>query len=142
MILENVLINMNKCGGVLVVEDDTDIRETVQQILESEGYLVHTATNGKEAIEALKLIAEPCLILLDLMMPVMNGWEFLKERQKNNMLSSLPVVVVSAVDYQAKSLTADQVVRKPPDIDLLLKLVSQYCLSAAEVAQKSVQSAA
>src|SRR5687768_645517 len=103
------------CKGILVVEDDNDIRETVQQILELEGYQVFTAANGKEALDALEHIPHPCLILLDLMMPVMNGWQFLEAKQRNAVISTLPVVVVSAVAEHVKNVTT--VVKKPPDID-------------------------
>lgn len=114
------------CNGILVVEDEDIIRETVKQILEMEGYPVYTAANGREALEVLSGMRDPCLILLDLMMPVMDGWQFLEEKKKSNVLASLPVIIVSAVADEAKNLGATKYVRKPPDIDTLLKLVETY----------------
>jgi CheY-like chemotaxis protein len=114
------------CHGVLLVEDDQDIRETVQMILEDEGYLVYTAANGLEALKVLKSVGHPCLILLDLMMPVMNGWQFLEERKKDNLVAGLPVVVVSAVADESQSDHSVKFLRKPPDIDALLRVVGQY----------------
>jgi CheY-like chemotaxis protein len=117
---------MIDCKGVLVVEDDDNIRETVRQILELEGYAVHTAENGKRAIEILETLTYPCLILLDLMMPVMNGWEFLEARSKNAVMAALPVIVVSAVADQARDSGATEIMRKPPDIDSLLETVAHH----------------
>lgn len=114
---------------VLVVEDDQAIRETLRMLLELEGYRVITATNGQEALGLLKTIEPPCLILLDLMMPVMNGWDFLKARSSDAALEAIPVIVVSAAN--AGSLVfppgADALVRKPVDVDVLLKAVRDWC---------------
>jgi CheY-like chemotaxis protein len=116
-----------QCKGILVVEDDDNIRDTVRQILELEGYKVHVAENGKRAIEVLENLKYPCLILLDLMMPVMNGWQFLEARKKNTVIADLPVIVVSAVGEQAQGAGATEIMRKPPDIDSLLETVSHHC---------------
>lgn len=115
------------CKGVLVVEDDDSIRETVRQILELEGYTVHTAENGQRALEVLQGLRYPCLILLDLMMPVMNGWQFLEARKKNSVISELPVIVVSAIAEQAREAGATEIMRKPPDLDNLLRTVAFHC---------------
>jgi CheY-like chemotaxis protein len=114
----------------MVVEDDPSIREVVSQILQLEGYTVHCAENGKQALERLKELPYPVLILLDLMMPVMNGWQFLEARKKNSVLAELPVVVVSAVGDQARNAGATEVIRKPPDIDSLLEVVHHHCRPA------------
>src|SRR5262245_36830107 len=71
--------------SVLVVEDDDGIRESIVEILRDEGYLVHEASNGREALEQLKDGQRPCVVLLDLMMPVMSGWQFLQEIQDTGM---------------------------------------------------------
>jgi two-component system chemotaxis response regulator CheY len=115
--------------AVLIVEDDIDIREIVAEALSDEGYDVRQAANGKEALTQLEhMDDQPCLVLLDLMMPVMNGQEVLKVLHESHRLASLPVVVVSAGDAtQADVPEAKRFVRKPPSLDLLLKLVHEFC---------------
>ena len=114
-------------AAVLVVEDEPDIRETLRDILETEGYSVRCAANGREALEALAEMPRPQLILLDLMMPVMSGYELLRELRANDALSSIPVTVVSAtVDGRAVPGDAS-VLRKPVDLDTLLNLVDARC---------------
>ena len=117
------------CTDVIVIEDDMDIRESVREILEWEGYHVRVFANGKDALEGLSNGAAPCIILLDLMMPVMNGLEFLEARKrKGNEIMKIPVVIVSAFSDMTKN--AEGVVgyiKKPIDIDLLLHWVGQNC---------------
>ncbi len=112
---------------VLVVEDDADIRECVRLVLEQEGYKVVTAANGAEAEEELAHIGCPCVMLLDLMMPVMSGWELLKHLRENGTLNKgLHVVVVSA--SSAKGLDgAVDVMRKPVRVDRLIEAVRRWC---------------
>lgn len=119
---------MNQCTCILVVEDDKEIRESLKDVLEFEGYQIMTASNGQEAIETLKIAPNPCLILLDLMMPIMNGWEFLKHRREFDTLATIPVAVVTAAgDSKTKDIEAQAVIKKPIDLELLLKWVSQFC---------------
>ncbi|MEO5970088.1 MAG: response regulator [Bdellovibrionia bacterium] len=73
-----------RCKSILVVEDEESIRENFQLLLELEGYSVFTASNGKESLRILKTIEKPCLILLDLLMPVMNGMEFLEAKSQED----------------------------------------------------------
>lgn len=115
------------CRSILIVEDDNDIRESLAQVLELEGYNVSTAANGKEALELLTTIKRPCLILLDLMMPVMSGWEFLNAQRDDMMLATIPVVVVSAAGEKAKSTPASGFIKKPIDLPVLLSMIEQYC---------------
>lgn len=115
------------CRNILVIEDDPDIRDSMQQVLELEGYNVSCASNGSEALERLKETRAPCLILLDLMMPIMNGWQFLEAKRGDIALAPIPVVVVSAAGDRAKATAADGFVRKPVDLSILLALVKQYC---------------
>jgi CheY-like chemotaxis protein len=83
--------------GILVVDDDEDIREAVSEILRAEGYETREASNGQEALEALDQVAErPELILLDLMMPVMDGWDFLFWLDERTDLRDVPVAIMSA----------------------------------------------
>jgi len=113
--------------SVLVVEDDESIRETVRELLEFEGYRVHTASNGREALSVLSRIESPCVIFLDLMMPVMDGWQFLDARRKDERLSSLPVIVVTAAGNLAQAPGANEIVSKPPDVDALLAMLDRHC---------------
>jgi CheY-like chemotaxis protein len=112
---------------VLVVEDDADIRECVKMILEQEGFEVVTAANGAEAEEELEHIGCPCLMLLDLMMPVMSGWELLEHlRDKGTLDKGLHVVVVSA----SPTIGVDgavAVVKKPVKLDKLIETVRRWC---------------
>src|SRR3712207_9589138 len=82
---------------ILVVEDNPDSRETLTLILEGVGYEVKSAENGREALTTLKNHPHPCIILLDLMMPVMDGWEFRQHQQNDPNLAQIPTVVVSAI---------------------------------------------
>jgi CheY-like chemotaxis protein len=127
-----------KCtiGSVLIVEDDIDIRESLQTALEIEGYSAVSVENGLEAVQLLEQGDRPCLILLDMMMPVMNGWEFLQHQQgKSSDISSIPVIVVSAAGDRAKPLPALNYLKKPIELEKLLSLVAKYCshLSGAVV---------
>ncbi|MBC7545053.1 MAG: response regulator, partial [Candidatus Sericytochromatia bacterium] len=90
-----MVIEQASRGGILIVEDDIDIRETLAEILADEGYSVASAANGLDAISYLQTEAMPCVILLDLMMPVMSGWEFRAKQQQDPTLAGIPVVVLS-----------------------------------------------
>jgi CheY-like chemotaxis protein len=113
--------------NILVVEDDEGIRETLRLFLELEGYTVFTAVHGKDGLEVLKKIPRPCLILLDLMMPVMNGWEFADEIKKNEMLAVIPVVIVTAYSNKVIPIKASGIIKKPIDLDALLRIVKTSC---------------
>src|SRR5437879_6509382 len=98
-------------GGktILVVEDDTATRDALSLILEAEGFGVMGAANGQEALDQLRGSRRPDLILLDLMMPVMDGWQFRRAQAQDPALSAIPVVVLSAdgnVHQKAASLRA------------------------------------
>ena len=113
-------------AAVLVVEDEPDIRETYRDVLETEGYCVLCASNGKEALAALAEGPRPGLILLDLMMPEMNGYDLLKVLRADRALASIPVTVVSAAGDRT-SVSGAPVLRKPVDIDTLLHVVDERC---------------
>src|SRR4051812_39076674 len=97
-------------GSILIVEDERNIRENLKLLLELEGFRVHEAPDGKSGIETLRQIAPPCLVILDLMMPVMDGWEFLQAKNKETAIADIPVCVVSGVadrpDLQALRIGA------------------------------------
>jgi CheY-like chemotaxis protein len=89
--------------GVLIVEDDQDVRETLGMVMESEGYEVYGAANGKDALALLKSISPPDIIITDIMMPVMTGWEFLESAAENPALASIPVIILSAAEKKESS---------------------------------------
>ena len=113
---------------VFIIEDDVDTREMLAKFLELEGYRVELASNGRQALDRLSNGAEASVILLDLMMPVMDGWEFRRHQAKDNRLKAIPTIVVSAAgrDRMAQ-IPADAYLSKPVDMDELLSRVSQFC---------------
>lgn len=124
---EDVKENIPRPKHILVVEDNKEIQDSLKIALEVEGYNVFTADNGKEALSALGKMPTPCLILLDLMMPVMNGWEFVEEVGKDLLLSSIPIVVVSAYGDKRGTPKTEGYIQKPVDLDALLNTVSKHC---------------
>lgn len=116
-------------GRVLVIDDDAASRSTLQLILERDGYTVSSAGDGRQALELLRGGLTPDVILLDLLMPVMNGWQFLEELRRDAALTSIPVIVVSALDpvqTRAALLGAIDYLHKPVDLDeLAAKVQSQ-----------------
>ncbi len=115
---------------VLVVEDDPDTREMERFALQCTGFHVEVASNGRAALEALSEL-RPCVILLDLMMPVMNGLDFLKSRQLEPALAKIPVICVSAAGpgllSAALKLGAQECLVKPADLDVICERVRVLC---------------
>ena len=118
------------CRGVMVVEDDDDIRETLEQVLDDHDIPVMSAANGAIALAQLRAAAEPpCVILLDMMMPVMDGREFRTRQQADPALAHIPVVVVSAHvtgDRAAAEMQADGYLKKPCDLAALLAEINRF----------------
>jgi CheY-like chemotaxis protein len=113
---------------ILIVEDDEDLREMMAQLLTLEGYDAATVANGLEALEYLHRARKPNVILLDLMMPVMDGWEFHRRMEADPSLPPVPVIVLSALDQvRAANIHAAAFLKKPLDFDRLLDLVRTYC---------------
>lgn len=113
---------------VFIIEDDVDTREMLAKFLELEGYHVELASNGRQALDRFSDGAEACVILLDLMMPVMDGWEFRRRQAEDKRLNAIPTIVVSAAGRDRMSqITADAYLSKPVDMDELLSRVSQFC---------------
>ena len=110
---------------VLIVDDERELREGLQQLLEMEGSPVLTAVNGKDALDLLPHIPRPGLVLLDLMMPVMSGHQFLQALRASAEWSDLPVVVLSAAPVSVKGVAA--FLRKPPDLDELISTARHFC---------------
>jgi CheY-like chemotaxis protein len=113
---------------ILVVEDEEESRQALMQILELEGFSTVGASNGAEAMDYLRTSSRPCLIVLDLNMPVMNGRQLRAELRQVEELAIIPVVVVSAQEsFAAGDLGAVGAFRKPLDVDALVKVVVENC---------------
>ncbi len=119
------------CRHIVIIEDDVDLRETMKELLEMEGFSVGTAGNGKEGLKLIEHSGKPCLILLDLMMPEMNGWEFLEAMQRNQhaLLEQTPVAVVSAAADMSdvEQQYGCSVLKKPVSVDRLYALAHAHC---------------
>ena len=114
---------------ILVVDDDLDILESMCLILEPAGYVVLTAPCGQKALQLLHQGAAPGLILVDLMMPIMDGWEFVAEVQHDPTLAAIPIVVLSGGvrrSEQVASLSVADYLQKPVDIKALFSVIRQY----------------
>lgn len=114
---------------ILVVEDDNSIRELLVELLQSEGYIVASAVNGLEGLKLLQNQEQPDLILIDLMMPVMDGYTFRSEQMKNTKWSKIPVVVMSAeanAKEKMKNFGITAFLSKPVELDTILKTVERY----------------
>jgi len=113
---------------VLLVEDNDDVRDMMAVALQIAGNRVLTARNGREALHLLHELPRPCLIILDLMMPVMNGWELKAALVGDPSLSDIPTIVVSALSDEAMARTgATEYLPKPVDIDRLIEVVCHHC---------------
>lgn len=118
---------------VLVVEDNFDIRTSIEHLLVIEGYSVRTATDGNHALELLnQMSALPKVILLDLLMPELSGWDFLGELRKNQAFDKIAVLVMTAVHFSTDKLKPydipeSSILRKPIDADLLVQTISKHC---------------
>jgi CheY-like chemotaxis protein len=116
--------------GVLIVEDDDDIRCDLAAILRIKGYVVAEAANGREALQLLSKHELPGVIILDLMMPVMNGWELMTALKADAQLAAIPVIVMTGAGHfeeHRATLGAVAVLSKPFELDQLLALVGRHC---------------
>lgn len=114
--------------SILVVEDDPELLEGLSELLESEGHQVRRARHGLEALGFLRAGQRPHLILLDLMMPIMNGWQFRQEQRMDSELAKIPIVVISGkndLPAHAQWLEADAYVQKPVRPETLLAAVEK-----------------
>ena len=120
---------------IFLIEDDQHIRETFTLCLESEGYEVESFSNGKDALSRLHVAAEPCLILLDLMMPIMNGMEFMLEFSKfPAAVIPVPVYLCSATGNknESRNMGCTGFIKKPVDLEVLLRIVRDWCPTKTE----------
>jgi CheY-like chemotaxis protein len=114
---------------VLIVEDEEDLREMMSEALKMRGYAVVTAEEGGEALQKLDGIGRPCLILMDLLMPGMNGWDFFEQLRQRPELNAVPVIVHSSAADRAPS-GVTRVLRKPLTFDGLISVVREYCAAS------------
>ncbi|HJS42773.1 MAG TPA: response regulator [Gemmatimonadales bacterium] len=113
--------------SILLVDDDPDVRMTLRDLLEDEGFAVHTARDGQHALQVLERIDVPDLILLDYKMPNMDGRHFLSVQQHIPKLQAIPVVVLSAAtrEWSGAHLEVDDILSKPLDLEVLLSTVNR-----------------
>lgn len=114
---------------LLLVEDDRALQESLCELLEDSGFQVVCADNGRQALDYLQDGPRPCVVLLDLMMPVMNGWEFREEQVRDAKLSDIPVVVLSAdgrAEMKARMLGAEGWLRKPIEMNQLFGMLERF----------------
>jgi CheY-like chemotaxis protein len=114
---------------VLVVEDDEDIREVFVQVLEEAGYSVEAASNGKEALALLRSGSRPGVVFLDLMMPIMNGYEFCDEKRRDASIAAVPVIVISAdgrAEPKLKDTGVQGYLRKPLTLETILDAAARW----------------
>jgi CheY-like chemotaxis protein len=119
-----------RAAPVLVIDDQEDVREGLRMILETEGWTVETACDGREALNKIAGGLSPCIVLLDLMSPVMNGIEFRRELASHPHLLPIPLLAYSGlknVREKACQLAANQAVQLPAEIDRLIAAVRQSC---------------
>jgi CheY-like chemotaxis protein len=122
------------CKRVLVVDDERDIQEAIGELLGDYDYTALAASNGRDALEQLRAMEEkPCVILLDLKMPVMNGFEFRIAQRADPRLEAIPVIIVTANFLASEVVDLDPAgfVQKPLDANVLLEIVSATCSAAS-----------
>jgi CheY-like chemotaxis protein len=110
--------------SILIVEDEDDISFQLAAVLQQEGYAVRTAANGREAIESLERDGCPSLILLDLLLPELDGWQFMRAQASREEWRHVPVVAISAVSYRGAPGAA-AIVPKPIDLSALIQIIHQ-----------------
>lgn len=123
---------------ILIIEDNKEIQSSLKLALTSEGFIVSTANNGKEGMEELEHMLSPCVIILDLMMPIMNGWEFLDKLNALNTFSKIPIIILSALADKSSSLkdslgdkslnlNIQEFFQKPIDLNSFLDSIHKNC---------------
>lgn len=118
---------------VLIIDDDEDIRETLIEVIKDRGYQAEGAIHGRDALDRLASGAErPCVILLDLMMPVMDGWQFREAQRKDPAIANIPVVVISAYRHRPSvtELDAAEYLNKPLHLNSLIEVLRRHCSDA------------
>lgn len=130
------VITSLKPNPILLVEDDEAIRDTMKDYLESEGYPVITAKNGMDGLNLMRNGLRPSFVLVDLLMPIMDGWEFLFVKSHDQKFENIPVAVLTAAQMPQDKMKAalnkaDIILKKPIDLGELMRAVREYCGSPA-----------
>jgi CheY-like chemotaxis protein len=118
---------------IVVIEDDQPIREMMEAVIKAEGYGVRTACNGEEAMEILKNLDSPRLIITDLSMPIMDGYSFIELANQTDTISNIPIVVISASPLNSKikekiaTGKIKKLIKKPVNLDYLIEVIVEYC---------------
>ena len=118
---------------VLIVDDDTDILDALAELLAAHAVRVETAPSGFAALETLQRNPLPSLVLLDIRMPGMSGWDVYTWMQRDPTTAGVPVVIISGegqTPSEARARGVKEVLRKPIDLDAMLRLVERYCVRA------------
>jgi CheY-like chemotaxis protein len=119
---------------ILIVDDDKEVRSALAEMLEGEGYAVTGAHNGREALQLMRGGLHPAVILLDLMMPVMDGWDFRSEQERDPAFARVPVVIVSASGFSPESIHTQfrpaAYVPKPLERKQLLEVIGRLLRSS------------
>jgi CheY-like chemotaxis protein len=121
---------MTASDMILIVDDHADIRDGMRQLLEAEGYGVETAGNGREALALLFAGLRPCVIVMDISMPVMNGFEFRQEQLKHPEIADIPFIAYSAIvdlKRHGQHLQAAGYLEKPVELQHMLHIIRQHC---------------
>jgi CheY-like chemotaxis protein len=118
-------------GVILLVEDEASMREVIEAVLQEEGYHVVCTVNGADALDILRAGLRPCMIILDLMMPVMDGWQFREQQLQDRELLKIPTVVYSAVGNISEAVHDLNVAGgfQKGDFKEMLRFVAQFCPS-------------
>ena len=136
--MESAVESASRTGGadlgplpVLVVDDDRAVLDAVSELLQNEGYRVATARDGRVALARLRRGLRPCVILLDLMMPGMDGWDFRQEQLRDDGLKDIPVVIITGAGFSDTSVKAQfgdiEFVPKPPGPAALIDAIRRCC---------------
>jgi CheY-like chemotaxis protein len=132
---------LGKTSPILVIEDDPATRDAIKMLLQYDGYTVATARHGGDALRKLRAGLTPCLILLDLVLPEVDGIQFRREQLHDATLAHIPVVIYSGyadARHQAAELGASGYFQKPFDLDAFLKIVETHCHRYASSAPNAV----
>jgi CheY-like chemotaxis protein len=122
---------MSESPWVLIVDDDEDIRDSIQSLLQLRGFTVDTAADGQSALERMRVGAPPALVILDCMMPGMNGEEFRVAQLREPALAAVPVVILTGAGERAgASRVGVERIAKPIDLQLLFDTVERFCRTA------------
>jgi CheY-like chemotaxis protein len=112
---------------VLIVDDDEAIRESLELVLQDDNHRTAAAADGRAALEWLRHNRPPCLILLDLMMPIVDGWQVIESLRQDERLAHVPIVVITAFSRNLGNAAKLPILRKPIELRDLLKVTNSEC---------------